>query len=179
MFCSGSRVGIYEDYKVRLFDAASGKQVGKDIGDAQLWVGQTTSSPDGEVFATVVSRSNMDQAIRFWRTLDGRMVSELLPEWTKGGLSLKNGGFTPDNRRFVTPFWPDGTTIKVWDVKAGKLETTLFGDPGMPIIFTHPNNQWVIASGGGRTLVYTLDPNELTKRLKDVVAQYDGAADTK
>lgn len=95
------------DKTIRLWDAATGQQIGKPLIGHRDYVTSVAFSPDG---TCLVSGSD-DKSIRIWDTLTGEQIGEALLAHTSRVWSVV---FSPDCQKLVSGSI-DGTT-RIWDI---------------------------------------------------------------
>lgn len=99
-----------DDHTVRLWDAATGRQLHKLTHGN--WVRALALSPDG----TKLASSSLDDAVHLWDTLTGREIYKLAGHGRHGGRRAVR--FTPDGKRLLS--WGDDFYLRIWDVTTGK-----------------------------------------------------------
>ena len=99
------------DNTIRIWDFATGRQIGESIVEHYGIVRSVAFSPDGN---RVVSGSD-DRTIRIWDVASCKQIGEPLEGHTAEVLSVT---FSPDGKRVVSGSWDH--TIRIWDVATGK-----------------------------------------------------------
>ena len=99
-----------DDHTVRVWDAATGKQLRKLRHGA--WVRSVAVSPDGRLLVS----SSLDDFVRLWNMDTGKEIYRLPGHGEMGGKRLVS--FTLDGKRFLS--WGDDLYLRVWDVATGK-----------------------------------------------------------
>ena len=99
------------DNTIRIWDFATGRQIGESIVEHYGIVRSVAFSPDGN---RVVSGSD-DRTIRIWDVATCKQIGEPLEGHTAEVLSVT---FSPDGKRVVSGSWDH--TIRIWDVATGK-----------------------------------------------------------
>ncbi len=99
------------DNTVRIWDAATGMQIGEPLTGHTGWVSFATFSPDGK---RIVSAS-YDKTIRIWDAATGKQIGQPL----KGHVStVYSASFSPDGKRIVSA--SADKTIRIWDTETGQ-----------------------------------------------------------
>jgi WD40 repeat protein len=98
-----------DDKMVRLWDAATGEQVGKLEGHSD-WVGAVAFSPDGKQLAS----ASIDQTVRLWDAATGEQVKKLNGQ----SLWVKAVAFSPDGKQLASAL--DDGTVRLWDAATGE-----------------------------------------------------------
>lgn len=99
------------DCSVRLWDAATGKEVRRFLGHTQA-VWSVAISGDGR---RVVS-AGQDGVVRLWDAAGGKEVRSFAGH--KMGALIASVAFTPDGKRIVSGSWDE--TARIWDVATGQ-----------------------------------------------------------
>ncbi|WP_243716688.1 AAA family ATPase [Actinomadura darangshiensis] len=143
-----------EDGVVRLYDAASRRQLGAPIAtdDPGCFGGLAAAlSPDAKLLATACFRT-----VRFWDVASHRQVGAALD--TKE--SVQTMAFSPDGRMLATPAYEG--TVRLWDVAARKQVGTRIGRPNTEdggdsinaAAFTPDGKRLVTAGADGKARVW-------------------------
>ncbi|KIJ92060.1 hypothetical protein K443DRAFT_651969, partial [Laccaria amethystina LaAM-08-1] len=98
------------DKSVRIWDAETGRPVGKRLRGHDDWVRSVAFSPDGK---RTVSGSK-DKTIRIWNAETGSPVGEPLGGHKKPVLSV---AFSPDSTHIVSS--SEDNTIRIWNAESG------------------------------------------------------------
>ena len=93
------------DKTARIWDAATGQQVGDPFEGHDDVVWSAAFSPDG----TRVLTASKDATARIWDVASRRMVAELVSDDP-----VRRAAFSPDGKRVVTA--PLNKSVRVWDV---------------------------------------------------------------
>ena len=93
------------DNAARVWDAASGKQIGEPMKH-EIHVNSAQFSPDGQ---RVVTASN-DNTARIWDAASGKQISEPM----KHANAVNSAQFSPDGQRVVIASYDN--TARLWDV---------------------------------------------------------------
>lgn len=110
----GTRVASgFDDGTVRIWDAATGLQVGPSLAGHSKSVNDLAFSPDGTRLVTVSD----DNTARLW---DIRTGSQIGPTFAGHTRPVIKAAFSPDGRRIVTASYD--RTARVWGVETGKQE---------------------------------------------------------
>jgi WD40 repeat protein len=99
------------DGTVRLWDVATGKQLGEPLKGHTDWVSGVAFSPDGKLLAT----ASRDSTVRLWDVASGKQLGEPLKGHTDGVTTVD---FSPDGKLLATSSFD--TTVRLWDVASGK-----------------------------------------------------------
>ena len=114
---SGSR-----DDTVRLWDVATGRQIGPPLTGHTGGVISLAFSPDGKTLAS----GSPDDTVRLWDVATGRQIGTPLTGHTGGVISV---AFSPDGKTLASGS-PDDT-VRLWDVATGRqIGTPLTGHTG-------------------------------------------------
>ena len=104
------------DQTIRVWDTATGQQVGNALRGHGIWVRSVAFSSDG---TRIVSGSS-DQTIRVWDAATGQQVGEAL----RGHENQVNSvAFSSDGTRIVSG--SSDQTIRVWDAPTGQVNVAL------------------------------------------------------
>lgn len=98
---------------VRVWDAASGAEVGQVIPDRDGWVGAALLTPDGNTVLTLERGQQHNSAIR----LRNRAGMKVVREFEVG--QLQSPRLAPDGK-LLAGLTENNTTAEVWDVATGK-----------------------------------------------------------
>ena len=104
-------VSASTDGSIRIWDVATGKQIGNPMTGHDAWVNYASFSPDGTF---IVSASN-DCTIRIWDVETGKQIGDPLTGHTN---QVRAASFSPDGKYIVSA--SDDKTIRIWDVETGK-----------------------------------------------------------
>jgi WD40 repeat protein len=131
-----------KDHTVKLWDAATGKEVRTFKGHGSD-VYSLAFSPDGKLLAT----ASEDHAVKLWEVASGKEVRSL----TGHGGDVYHVAFSPDGRRLAS--CSQDRSVRIWDVASGKSLHTLsgHGDRIVTVSFS-PDGRRVAsacATGGG------------------------------
>ena len=128
------------DKTVRLWDAATGKQLGDPLRGHTDGVSSVAFSPDG---ARLVSGSR-DGTVRLWDAATGKQLDDPLRGHTE---RVSRVAFSRDGARLVSGSW-DGT-VRLWDAATGKqLRDPLRGHTGVVYAVSFSPDGTRLASGG-------------------------------
>jgi WD40 repeat protein len=104
----GRRIATVDDGIARVWDAASGKQIGGQLGRfGEIWT--ATFSPDGR--RVVIAGDSMAQ---LWDVASGKQVGRSM----RHRLTVYDAEFSPDGRRVVTASADE--TARQWDAATGE-----------------------------------------------------------
>ncbi|MBQ2787167.1 MAG: TIR domain-containing protein [Bacteroidaceae bacterium] len=99
------------DETIRIWDAATGAQIGEPLTGHTRRIESVAFSPDGK---RIVSGS-WDETIRIWDVATGAQIGEPLTGHTNWVNSV---AFSPDGKRIVSG--SEDKTIRIWDAATGK-----------------------------------------------------------
>jgi WD40 repeat protein len=138
----------YMDHDVRIWDAASGKELLKLKGfEGNYYPDRTLFSLDGTLVAAggidLISNDKAltDRAILVWDARTGKQLVRLIG---LEGFDQISFAFSPDGIHLVGAIRDDGKII-VWDVKSGKALLTIEGPPSGIL--------WIAYSPDGKHLI--------------------------
>ena len=97
------------DNTIRIWDAETGRQIGKPLEGHTEWVKSAAFSPDGK---RIVSAA-WDGTIRIWDAKTGKQIGQSLE-----GNVINSAAFSPDGKRIVSA--SQLGTIQIWDAKTGR-----------------------------------------------------------
>ncbi|KAH8822112.1 mycorrhiza-induced NACHT/WD-repeat protein [Flagelloscypha sp. PMI_526] len=141
---------------VRIWDAESGKQVGKFDGheDSVLSV---AVSPDGK---HVVSGSS-DNTVRIWDAESGEQVGQL----DGHGDSVSSVAFSPDGKRVFSG--SHDKSVRIWDAESGKQVSYLDGHGSLllSIAFTPDGKRVVSGSSDNSVRIWDAESGEQIGKL--------------
>ena len=128
-----------QDTKIRLWDVATGRGIGKKIGQLAI-VHSVAFSPDGATLAS----GGRNSAIRLFDVGTGRRTRTLAVRPGTGRLAyIWAVAFSPDGTTLASA---GGRSIRLWDVKAGRLTATFSGHAASSVAFSSTGT--LLASGG-------------------------------
>ena len=162
------------DGTVRLWDVATGKQLGEPLkGHTEGAIG-VEFSPDGKVLAS----SGWDKTVRLWDVESGKQLGEPLKGHTG---AVNEVAFSPDGKLLASS--SADKTVRLWDVESGKqLGEPLTGHAGWVYGVAFSPNGKLLASAGGKTVrLWDVesgkelgDPLDHNSWVQDVVFSPDG-----
>jgi RNA polymerase sigma factor (sigma-70 family) len=134
--------GVFQRFRVHLFDTASGKPLGAfPIGEV---ASSLTFSPDGKKLLL----HNFQKAIRIWEVPGGKLVH----------------GLEPDVNALVTAaFAPDGASIAVGTQGMDAIRLDLATGKDLARFRTHPSSRCVAFAPDGKTLAVGTGDGILTQ----------------
>jgi WD40 repeat protein len=148
----GQRVMTAADTAVRLWEAASGKPIGKPM-EHRMSVTSAQFSPDGQRVLTASG-----SAAQLWDAASGKPIGKPMEH----KMSITSAQFTPDGQRVVTVSWVTGSgaSVRLWDaasckpigepMKLGKFVGSVQFSPAGQRVATSEGNTvrlWDAASG--------------------------------
>lgn len=126
-----------QDAKIRLWDVATGRGIGKSIGAT---VHSVAFNPDGATLAS----GGKSSAIRLFDVGTGQKTSTLVVRPGTGRLAyIWAVAYSSDGTRLASA---GGRSIRLWDVKAGRLTATFSGHAANSVAFSSTGT--LLASGG-------------------------------
>ncbi|KAG8683860.1 POC1 centriolar protein A, partial [Ceratobasidium sp. 395] len=99
------------DNTIRIWDAHTGKPVGRPLTGRTSWVLSVAYSPDGAYIAS----GSWDSTIRIWDARTGKPVGQPLTGHTNYVFSV---AYSPDGAYIASGSWD--STIRIWDARTGK-----------------------------------------------------------
>lgn len=128
-----------QDAKIRFWDVAAGRGIGKNIGQHAI-IHSVAFSPDG----TTLASGGRSSAIRLFDVGTGQKTRTLAVRPGTGRLAyIWAVAFSPDGTTLASA---GGRSIRLWDVKAGRLTATLSGHAANSVAFSSTGT--LLASGG-------------------------------
>jgi WD40 repeat protein len=124
VFSSAAR-GSSSPSSVKLFDAASGKELRAIAAPARLFLGSVSFSPDGKYLL----RTGVPPQVVVWDALTGKEVLRLD--------RAPAAAFSPDGKRLAAAVVrqrrpaPSDTVVSIWDLASGKVLVACRGAGGM------------------------------------------------
>ena len=104
-------VSASDDKTIRIWDAETGRQIGKSLEGHTDEVSSASFSPDGK---RIVSASH-DNTIRIW---DAETVQQIGKPLEGHAFWVNSALFSPDGKRIVSASWDN--TIRIWDAETGQ-----------------------------------------------------------
>ncbi len=101
------------DGTVRLWNVASGQQIGQPLRSDAGWVNAVAFSPDGSRLATATG--GPEETVRLWNVASGQQIGQPLRSDARGVNAV---AFTPDGSRLATGN-ADGT-VRLWNLASGR-----------------------------------------------------------
>ncbi|CAK8724116.1 hypothetical protein GCAAIG_14100 [Candidatus Electronema halotolerans] len=146
-------VSVSDDHTVRIWDAASGKQVALLTGH-EYPVTSAAFSPDGK---KIVSASE-DNTVRIWDVDSSKELAVLK------GISYMSG-FSPDGKKIVSASWD---TVRIWDVDSGKELAVLKGHESSvnSVAFSPDGKKIVLAPEDNTVRIWDVDSSKELAVLK-------------
>ncbi|KAJ7877408.1 WD40-repeat-containing domain protein, partial [Mycena olivaceomarginata] len=137
------------DSTVRVWDAATGQQVGEPLAGHTSSVWSVAFSPDG----TRIASGSGDSTVRVWDAAMGQQVGEPLAGHTG---SVRSVAFSPDGTRIASG--SDDSTVRVWDTATGQqVGEPLAGHTGLVWSVAFSPDGTRIASGSDDSTVRVWD----------------------
>jgi WD domain, G-beta repeat len=96
-----------DDKTVRVWDAATGQQVGDPLTGHTAPVESVAFSPDG----TRIASGSFDKTVRLWDAATGHQLGDPLTSHVAGAVSV---AYSPDGTRIVSGGWDK--TLRLWPV---------------------------------------------------------------
>ena len=106
------------DKTARLWDAATGEQIGAPLVGHEDVVNSAAFSPDGKRIVT----ASEDKTARLWDAATGKQIGAPLAGYED---AVNSAAFSPDGKRIVTA--SDDKTARLWDAETGKQIGVLVG----------------------------------------------------
>ncbi|MFI7049612.1 nSTAND1 domain-containing NTPase [Streptosporangium sandarakinum] len=133
------------DDMVRIWDVATGKQVGAPLRGHTGWVYSVAFSPDGKRLAS----AGMDKTVRIWDVATGKQVGAPLTGHLR---MVKSVAFSPDGKRLASA--GGDKTVRIWDVATGKqVGASLRGHTGWAYsVAFSPDGKRLASAGGDKTV---------------------------
>jgi RNA polymerase sigma factor (sigma-70 family) len=145
--CPSSGPGRKEDHAIRLFEAATGKELRRFEGH-QAWVNAVAFSPDGRL-----ASGSDDGTVRLWDVGTGRETRQV----SKGRQGVESVAFSPDGKLLASGP-ADDRSVRLWEVKTGREVRALRG---------HSENL--------RSLIFSADGRRLASTAPDAIRLWDVA----
>ncbi len=140
MLASGCR-----DKTIRIWDAATGKQVGDPLQGHIADINSVSWNPNEKILAS----GSLDNTIRIWDVTTGKQVDNPLPLGGHAGLAW-SVGWNPDGRKLAASL-VDGT-ICIWDVvtnkQMGKVDNFLRGGHASRVVSVSWNPDGTMLASG-------------------------------
>jgi len=96
-----------DDKTVRVWDAATGQQVGDPLTGRTAPMESVAFSPDG----TCIASGSFDKTVRLWDAATGHQLGDPLTSHVAGAVSV---AYSPDGTRIVSGGWDK--TLRLWPV---------------------------------------------------------------
>jgi len=96
-----------DDKTVRVWDAATGQQVGDPLTGRTAPMESVAFSPDG----TCIAPGSFDKTVRLWDAATGHQLGDPLTSHVAGAVSV---AYSPDGTRIVSGGWDK--TLRLWPV---------------------------------------------------------------
>jgi WD40 repeat protein len=115
----GKRFAAVTDYRVWVWDVATGKALGPDLPAHEAMIGDLAFSSDGRLFS-----ASDDHTVRAWVPATGKQLLCLdMDYWVRGVAVSQDGSLVAGNAL--------GNDLRVWDAKTGKQQFRLLGNGEM------------------------------------------------
>jgi WD40 repeat protein len=135
------------DKTVRIWDAKTGKLIGKPLLGHTESVHSVAFSPDGQKIAS----GSRDKTVRIWDAKTGKPLSNPFP--LSGDLSFINSvAYSPDSQHIVSGSYDN--TIQIWDANTGEpIGKPLLGHKdGVSSVTYSPDGQHIVSGGYDKTI---------------------------
>jgi len=128
------------DDTVRLWDVATGRQIGRPLTGHSYWVNSVTFSPDGKTLAS----GSLDGTVRLWDVATGRQTGRPLTG-TEAVLSV---AFSPNGKTLASGSFDH--TVRLWDLATHRqIGRPLTGHTGTVFSVAFSRDGKTLASGSG------------------------------
>jgi WD40 repeat protein len=178
-----------EDNTIKLWNVNTGNLLQTFEGHSK-WVNSVAYSPDGQTLASgsndnnssiVLASGSFDDTIKLWnvktgkllQTLEGNSHSVNSVAYSPDGQTLASGGSISYQELIRLKYSPDlasgsyDQSIKLWDVKTGKLLQTLKGDSGsVKSVAYSPDGQTLASGSYDQTKLWDVKTGKLLQTLK-------------
>lgn len=154
------------DNTIRIWDAATGKIIGRPLEGHNDIVSSANFSPDG----THIVSASWDATIRIWDALTGRQIGQPLVEHAG---EVRYAAFSSDGKRIVSA--SEDKTIRVWDAVTGKqIGPSLVGhDDVVNMVVFSPDGEHIASASNDSTVILWKFPtlqvliNEIQERFRN------------
>jgi WD40 repeat protein len=124
-------INIYSEGGARLWDLATGQQIGRPFGNSDGSVGTVAFSPDGKTLATISG----DDRVRLWDIATRRQIGASFNAGFASAIT-ESLAFSPDGKTLVATS-DAGGTVRRWDVATRRqIGASLHGDSGQSVAFS-------------------------------------------
>ena len=145
-----------DDYKMKLWDAGSGRLI-RTFGGHSLGIRSVAFSPDG---MRVLSGSE-DSTMKLWDADSGRLVRtfEGTPNY-----AINSVAFSPDARELLSGSG-DGT-MKLWEADSGRLIRTIWSPGGLNSLAFSSDGTRVLSDSGNTVKLWELSNGQLIRTFE-------------
>jgi WD40 repeat protein len=168
----GKRIIVLSlDGSFRVWDLATGTQVGEEWEDKDQEVIKITLSPDGKKVAS----GGFDGAVKLWSVDTGKVIKT----WTGHTYWVNSISWSSDGGRVVSGSYDK--TFRVWDVESGKtiLGPINIGEDVQAVCYSPDGKMIAIGAISGGLRIWNVNSGELFKTLGRVYSSLAWTSDGK